>query len=37
LEDQLFQLEDSEAQMLVVDAIAFRDRGGVCRNRYGFK
>ena len=28
LEDQLFQLEDSEAQMLVVDASAFRDRGG---------
>jgi fatty-acyl-CoA synthase len=28
LEDQLFQLEDSEAVMLVIDAIAFRDRGG---------
>jgi fatty-acyl-CoA synthase len=28
LEDQLFQIEDSEAQMLVVDAAAFRDRGG---------
>src|SRR6185312_5151743 len=28
LEDQLFQLEDSEAEMLVVDAAAFRDRGG---------
>jgi fatty-acyl-CoA synthase len=28
LEDQLFQLEDSEARMLVVDAAAFRDRGG---------
>jgi fatty-acyl-CoA synthase len=28
LEDQLFQIEDSEAQMLVVDADAFRDRGG---------
>jgi fatty-acyl-CoA synthase len=28
LEDQLFQLEDSEAEMLVVDATAFRDRGG---------
>ncbi len=27
-EDQLFQLEDSEAEMLVVDAAAFRDRGG---------
>jgi fatty-acyl-CoA synthase len=28
LEDQLFQLEDSEAEMLVIDATAFRDRGG---------
>jgi fatty-acyl-CoA synthase len=28
LDDQLFQLEDSEAQMLVIDAAAFRDRGG---------
>jgi fatty-acyl-CoA synthase len=28
LDDQLFQLEDSEAQMLIVDATAFRDRGG---------
>jgi len=28
LEDQLFQLEDSEAVILVVDADAFRDRGG---------
>jgi len=28
LDDQLFQLEDSEAQILVVDAAAFRDRGG---------
>src|SRR6201986_2631927 len=28
LDDQLFQLDDSEAQMLVVDAAAFRDRGG---------
>ena len=28
LQDQLFQLEDSEAQMLVIDAAAFRDRGG---------
>src|SRR6476661_6323014 len=28
LEDQLFQLEDSEAVMLVVDAVAFHDRGG---------
>jgi fatty-acyl-CoA synthase len=28
LDDQLFQLEDSESRMLVVDAAAFRDRGG---------
>jgi fatty-acyl-CoA synthase len=28
LDDQLFQIEDSEAQMLVVDADTFRDRGG---------
>ncbi|MET0678043.1 MAG: AMP-binding protein, partial [Bradyrhizobium sp.] len=28
LDDQLFQLEDSEAQLLVVDGITFRDRGG---------
>ncbi|TKW78884.1 MAG: acyl-CoA synthetase, partial [Bradyrhizobium icense] len=28
LDDQLFQLEDSEAEMLVVDATTFRDRGG---------
>ncbi len=28
LDDQLFQLEDSEAETLVVDAAAFRDRGG---------
>jgi len=28
LDDQLFQLEDSDSQMLVVDAAAFRDRGG---------
>src|SRR5256885_9198913 len=28
LDDQLFQIEDSEAEMLVVDADAFRDRGG---------
>src|SRR3954447_20602931 len=27
LDDQLFQLEDSEAQMLVVDGVTFRDRG----------
>src|SRR5947209_1248369 len=28
LEDQLFQIEDSESQMLIVDAVSFRDRGG---------
>src|SRR5882757_6844859 len=28
LEDQLFQLEDSEARMLIVDGMTFRDRGG---------
>src|SRR5258708_18124748 len=28
LDDQMFQIEDSDAQMLVVDADAFRDRGG---------
>jgi fatty-acyl-CoA synthase len=28
LDDQLFQIEDSEAQMLVVDGVTFRDRGG---------
>jgi fatty-acyl-CoA synthase len=28
LDDQLFQLEDSEARVLVVDAAAFRERGG---------
>jgi fatty-acyl-CoA synthase len=28
LDDQLFQLEDSEAQMLIVDGVTFRDRGG---------
>jgi fatty-acyl-CoA synthase len=28
LDDQLFQIEDSEAEMLIVDADAFRDRGG---------
>ena len=28
LDDQLFQLEDSEALMLVVDGVTFRDRGG---------
>jgi fatty-acyl-CoA synthase len=33
LEDQLFQLEDSEAQVLVIDAAAFRDRGGALAAR----
>src|ERR1700737_1123641 len=28
LDDQLFQIEDSEARMLIVDVGAFRDRGG---------
>jgi fatty-acyl-CoA synthase len=28
LDDQLFQLDDSEAEMLIVDGLAFRDRGG---------
>src|SRR5205807_5581735 len=28
LDDQLFQIEDSESQMLVVDGATFRDRGG---------
>src|SRR4051794_27657918 len=28
LDDQLFQLEDSGAQMLVIDGATFRDRGG---------
>src|SRR5215471_10181607 len=28
LDDQLFQLEDSDAEMLIVDATAFCDRGG---------
>src|SRR6202048_3779511 len=28
LDDQLFQIEDSESRMLVVDADTFRDRGG---------
>lgn len=28
LDDQLFQIEDSEAEMLIVDGITFRDRGG---------
>jgi fatty-acyl-CoA synthase len=28
LDDQLFQIEDSETQVLVIDADAYRDRGG---------
>jgi fatty-acyl-CoA synthase len=35
LDDQLFQLEDSDAHMLVVDANAFRDRGGDLAARAG--
>jgi fatty-acyl-CoA synthase len=33
LDDQLFQIEDSEARMLVVDADTFRDRGGDLASR----
>ena len=33
LDDQLFQIEDSEAEMLVVDGAAFRDRGGELASR----
>jgi fatty-acyl-CoA synthase len=33
LDDQLFQLEDSEAQMMVVDGVTFRDRGGELATR----
>ncbi|MCL8485435.1 MULTISPECIES: AMP-binding protein [Bradyrhizobium] len=33
LDDQLFQLADSESQVLVVDAAAFRDRGGELASR----
>ncbi|MGX9425884.1 MULTISPECIES: AMP-binding protein [Bradyrhizobium] len=28
LDDQLFQIKDSDAQMLIIDAATFRDRGG---------
>lgn len=35
LDDQLFQLEDAEAQMLVVDGVSFRDRGGELAARAG--
>jgi fatty-acyl-CoA synthase len=33
LDDQLFQLEDSEAELLVVDGTSFRDRGGELATR----
>ena len=33
LDDQLFQIEDSEAEMLVVDGATFRDRGGELASR----
>jgi fatty-acyl-CoA synthase len=33
LEDQLFQIEDSESRMLVVDAATFHDRGGDLASR----
>jgi fatty-acyl-CoA synthase len=33
LEDQFFQLEDSEAEILVVDAQVFRDRGGAIASK----
>lgn len=33
LDDQLFQVEDSEARMLIVDADTFRDRGGDLASR----
>jgi fatty-acyl-CoA synthase len=33
LDDQLFQIEDSEARVLVVDADAFHDRGGELASR----
>jgi fatty-acyl-CoA synthase len=35
LDDQLFQLEDSEAQMLIVDGVTFRDRGGELASKAG--
>src|SRR3981189_983909 len=38
LEDQLFQIEDSEAQMLVIDGVTFRDRGGdLAARAFGLK
>jgi len=33
LEDQMFQLADSESQVLVIDAAAFRERGGELASR----
>jgi fatty-acyl-CoA synthase len=33
LDDQLFQIEDSDAEMLIVDADTFRDRGGDLASR----
>lgn len=33
LDDQLFQLEDSEAELLVIDGASFRDRGGELASR----
>lgn len=33
LDDQLFQLEDSEAELLVIDGVTFRDRGGEIASR----
>ena len=33
VDDQLFQLEDSEAELLVVDGASFRDRGGELASR----
>jgi fatty-acyl-CoA synthase len=33
LEDQRFQIEDSDAEVLVIDAAAFRDRGGELASR----
>ncbi|WP_316226905.1 AMP-binding protein [Bradyrhizobium sp. SZCCHNS3052] len=35
LDDQLFQLADSESQVLVIDAAAFHDRGGELAARSG--
>ena len=35
LDDQLFQIEDSDTQMLIVDGVTFRDRGGELAARAG--